>query len=295
MGERKKLFNFVSAIGFCSVFTFLSACSPLTNRTFIEEMEGRDADYFVPGIHFPVVSGDRGRTYRSHEEIRARTPASAFEAQRSRYETSIERELMLRENRLNERELRQYEAHSQYLSRIEERIYYLDLSPHERAEYIRLKGFNPSVYAAHQRTRSNSTMRAPASQNFARTNQELAAARPSTFQEGDKDFMGYAALKSSSSQRELSSGSGDPGRSPALSSRADDEMRMSITEARSHNDRPISLGMGQKHVAELWGEPNQIRYAGNSSAGNEKWLYYRAGKVRKVYFEQGRVDGWKLD
>lgn len=62
----------------------------------------------------------------------------------------------------------------------------------------------------------------------------------------------------------------------------------------------ISYGMDMNDVTSVWGEPGSIESAGDSSDGNQRWTYYSGlssryglGDKRIVYFENGRVVGWK--
>lgn len=62
----------------------------------------------------------------------------------------------------------------------------------------------------------------------------------------------------------------------------------------------LTLGMTMPRVLELWGKPTDVKAAGDSNDGNERWVYsegvaglYGLGSNRVVYFEQGRVAGWE--
>ena len=65
-----------------------------------------------------------------------------------------------------------------------------------------------------------------------------------------------------------------------------------------HGD--IQLGMEMKDVMDSWGEPREIQNAGDSSSGNQKWIYYEGlsspwsmSRAREIYFEDGKVAGWR--
>lgn len=63
----------------------------------------------------------------------------------------------------------------------------------------------------------------------------------------------------------------------------------------------ITVGMTKQAVRDSWGEPESIEVAGNPIYGNERWYYteqvsseegYQTER-RLIYFESGRVIGWK--
>lgn len=62
----------------------------------------------------------------------------------------------------------------------------------------------------------------------------------------------------------------------------------------------ISYGMDMGEVSSIWGEPGSVDSAGDPREGNQRWTYYSGlssryglGSKRVVYFEAGRVAGWK--
>jgi hypothetical protein len=59
--------------------------------------------------------------------------------------------------------------------------------------------------------------------------------------------------------------------------------------------RDLILGMSKNDVAESWGRPSRVDIAGNPTYENERWSFYERGKLRQVYFENGRVEGWSVD
>lgn len=126
-----------------------------TNRTFIDEMDREDGEYWVPGQDFQVTAGDSGQAYRSRGEINRRTPAVGMNKRTYEEEESIRRELIRRENALTEREFSQYREAQSSFTTDSERIYYLSLSPYERELYLQSKDGNAAD--------SYSSGRAPAS------------------------------------------------------------------------------------------------------------------------------------
>lgn len=57
----------------------------------------------------------------------------------------------------------------------------------------------------------------------------------------------------------------------------------------------ISLGMSKHDVTGVWGQPARVEVAGNPRHENERWVFVEGRKVRYVYFEGGRVNGWVLE
>ena len=63
----------------------------------------------------------------------------------------------------------------------------------------------------------------------------------------------------------------------------------------------ITLGMSMEEVTELWGHPGLVDFAGDRPSLNQKWTYIQGlisqselAPTRVVYFEKGRVSGWKI-
>lgn len=54
----------------------------------------------------------------------------------------------------------------------------------------------------------------------------------------------------------------------------------------------ILLGMTMGSVMENWGSPEKRDIAGNPKYKNERWAFRRSGKIKYVYFESGKVQGW---
>lgn len=113
-------------------------------RTFIDEMDRESEGLWTPGQDFALVAGDSGHAYRPKEEINRRTPASAFEQERMKTDRSIEMELKRKVSQLDEMAYAQFERDKRVLESPSEQIYYLDLSPRERAEYVALKQGAPA-------------------------------------------------------------------------------------------------------------------------------------------------------
>ena len=131
-----------------SFFTILIISLPLLSgcagyrlygeRSFAEEMNQEDS-FFISGRDFPFSEGDRGRTHRNAEQIAARTPASLKEAAQAKEQSRLTAELMKRESRLSGAELKKYNGIKRELGTLSEKIYYLQLSPAERGEYINMR------------------------------------------------------------------------------------------------------------------------------------------------------------
>lgn len=62
-----------------------------------------------------------------------------------------------------------------------------------------------------------------------------------------------------------------------------------------HQSTGISMGMSKDHVLGVFGHPHRVDVAGNPRLENERWAFVENGRVRYVYFEGGRVQGWALD
>ncbi len=55
----------------------------------------------------------------------------------------------------------------------------------------------------------------------------------------------------------------------------------------------IMLGMGKNDVMRNWGQADREDIAGDPVLENERWVYRRADSTKYIYFENGRVEGWK--
>lgn len=54
----------------------------------------------------------------------------------------------------------------------------------------------------------------------------------------------------------------------------------------------IGLGMDKESVISAWGRPIRQDIAGDPADQNERWSYMHRGRVKYLYFERGRVEGW---
>lgn len=111
-----------------------------TGRTFLSEMEHDDSSFFSPQEDFPVVAGDSGRYWMNEEERRARTPASEEDIMETRYSRSLINELRSLEDLQSEESLAFYNRYKPKLGSTSEKIYFLNLPPYERKEYLKTKG-----------------------------------------------------------------------------------------------------------------------------------------------------------
>ena len=107
-------------------------------RSFTQEMN-QEENFWIPSRDFPVATGDKGPTYRNRREIMARTPASLKEKAEAREQSLLITELIRRESLLSHADLQQYALIKQELGSLSEKIYYLQLSPAERREYIKIR------------------------------------------------------------------------------------------------------------------------------------------------------------
>lgn len=123
---------------FISIIGISSSCSlMLPNRSFTDEMERENL--YSPGKDFPVVSGDTGDMRISKEDLRSRTPASARSMRLSNEKASIEKELVQKEELLDEVERERYRVDQKFLQTNSDKLYYLSLNQIERSSYISTK------------------------------------------------------------------------------------------------------------------------------------------------------------
>ena len=108
-------------------------------RSFAQEMNRGDDSFWVPNQDFPLSAGDGGASHRSRQEIMARTPSSLQEKAQAKEQSLLSAELVVRESHLSPKELQQYTQIKRELGSLSEKIYYLQLSPGERLEYINMR------------------------------------------------------------------------------------------------------------------------------------------------------------
>ena len=168
------------------VMVMISGCAGLLgSRTFISEMEGQNDRFFVPGQDFRLVSGDSGQVARTPQEIVYRTPASAKTELQFRRERSLKEELMQKEKRLSSRERERYFKVRDQLVSDSEKIYYLDLYPQERVQYLQAK--RPTVSNRQRNPRYRNLSGRPLS----RPGRGLASLRPYHQRKGEL-FLGMS-------------------------------------------------------------------------------------------------------
>ena len=128
------------ALMLASIISLASSCSlMLPDRSYIDEMERNDDAISIPGIDFPVVSGDTGEVGRSREEVQARTPASERTKRLRSESDSLGHELVQKEAGLEEDEMERYSHDKKFLQADSDKLYYLSLSPYDRETYIATK------------------------------------------------------------------------------------------------------------------------------------------------------------
>ena len=54
----------------------------------------------------------------------------------------------------------------------------------------------------------------------------------------------------------------------------------------------VTLGMNMEDVTQSWGAPEKRDIAGNPILKNERWAFRKNGKIKYIYFEDGKVQGW---
>jgi len=219
-----------------STLNLLTSCAGMfPGRSFIDEMDRESDGLWVPGEDFPVTAGDSGEAFRPMDEIARRTPASAYELERMQADRSIQQELKRKVNALDEMQYAQFVRDRDALQSPSEQIYYLDLTPRERVQYVALKRGNPN-----------------------QTNTD----RP------------YAYLGNY---------------------RADNDQTLRTYFMSRYEDKALNLGMSKQEVMDVWGEPQNVDFAGDPRLQNERWSFYEKGKVHQVFFESGKVQGWAID
>ena len=124
------------SILFLTFVSTLSSCAFMENRTFINEMERESDGVFVAGRDFRTVPGDNGQAFRSREEIMMRTPATEMTTQERQEYKSMQSELSMKEEKLQGYDREMYDSVSPYFETMEERLYYLSLSPQERDQWV---------------------------------------------------------------------------------------------------------------------------------------------------------------
>ena len=127
------------AMKLTALLSLTSCAGMLQNRSFIDEMDNQNDEFFVAGRDFPTVPGDSGSAFRSREEIQSRTPASASEMAYRQEMTSIERELYTKEAKLTPYQQKLYSQAQGYLTTSSEKIYFLNLSDSEKREYLDIR------------------------------------------------------------------------------------------------------------------------------------------------------------
>ncbi len=70
---------------------------------------------------------------------------------------------------------------------------------------------------------------------------------------------------------------------------------MSFFESRATRLGHVSVGMSKKRIIDMWGRPGRVDIAGNPRRENERWSFYENGKIRQVFFESGKVEGWSIE
>lgn len=118
------------------------SCSLMDHRDFRQQMEYGTFDnpMFEANRDFMIVSGDRGRDYRSSKQQDLRTPASLKDTSEYRYKSSLIRERNSLENQMQEDEYQNYIGLRESLGNTSQQIFFLRLSQRERLSYLRTRG-----------------------------------------------------------------------------------------------------------------------------------------------------------
>lgn len=112
-----------------------------TGRSFLSEMSRDDSSFYQPNEDFPIVAGDTGDIGITEEERRLRTPKSFQDIAESRHRAVLLDELRTLENEQSDGASKFYERHKHKFSTVSEKIYFLNLPPSERKDYLASRGF----------------------------------------------------------------------------------------------------------------------------------------------------------
>ena len=100
---------------------------------------GQEDNFWIPNQDFPHSAGDQGISHRNRQQIAIRTPSSLKERANAREHSRLTNELNRREYQLPKGERQLYNQIKRELGSLSEKIYYLQLSPTERREYINIR------------------------------------------------------------------------------------------------------------------------------------------------------------
>lgn len=128
------IMNHIKTLTLC---LFVTSCANMfENRTFIDQMDHETDSVFVPGRDFQAIAGDSGNPYRSRDEIMERTPMHGASLEEQRQNNSLYQELYRKEISLHPKEKKLYSEVEPYLNEVSEKIYFLNLSYHEKMDFI---------------------------------------------------------------------------------------------------------------------------------------------------------------
>lgn len=128
-----------------------ASCAELyTGRSYLSQMERDDSSFYNPREDFPVVAGDTGSDWMSDEDRRSRTPASENDRFEERTARILKSELRQLEGMQSQESLDQYNEFKPQLGTISQKIYFLNLPPHERADYLASRGLIKTAQKRYQ-------------------------------------------------------------------------------------------------------------------------------------------------
>ena len=113
-------------------------------------MENEDYSFFNPREDFPVVGGDNGRDWISESQRIQRTPAADVIMAEERSARALKSELRELESLQSDEDLEFYDKHKDRFSSASEKIYFLNLPPEERKDYLVDRGFLSSQSAKYR-------------------------------------------------------------------------------------------------------------------------------------------------
>lgn len=139
-----KMFGYFM-MSFILLSSLISCTAFMPSRSYLSEMEQEsDSSFFRPEKDFPVMAGDNGRYWYTEKERQARTPASDYENRRSREDEAIRMQRENLEAALPEEEQAFYSSFKTRFTTDSEKIFFLELPPSERQNYVESKGWTGS-------------------------------------------------------------------------------------------------------------------------------------------------------
>jgi hypothetical protein len=68
-----------------------------------------------------------------------------------------------------------------------------------------------------------------------------------------------------------------------------------LITGQEKDESELKVGMDKNELTKAWGRPSNIEIAGNPRYQNERWSFRVGGKTKKVFLENGVVQGWSME